>query len=114
MVNKWHYSVQFLFLGEQSQVDELKEAEAELQDGSIIVMQEWKNECQMNFSGELKGLQPNTEYSLWVALEKDSTSDGCPNLSTEPNWELTTVSPNIIDYSVKLKMQIKANAYFYE
>ena len=74
-------------------MDELKEAEVAFKDGSSIVMQEYKNQCQMNFTGELKGLQPNTEYSLWVA---EATSSGvCPDLSNEPT-ELTAVSPRFI------------------
>ena len=77
-------------------MDELKEAEVAFKDaaaGSSIVMHEYKNQCQMNFTGELKGLQPNTEYSLWVS---EATSNGvCPDLSDVPP-ELTVVSPRII------------------
>ena len=74
-------------------MDELKEAEVAFKDGSSIVMQEYKNQCKMNFTGELKGLEPNTEYSLWVA--DATTSGGCPDLSAMPT-ELTEVSPSII------------------
>ena len=74
-------------------MDELKEAEVALKEGSSIVMHEYKNQCQMNFTGELKGLEPNTEYSLWVA--DATTSGGCPDLTAMPT-ELTVVSPSII------------------
>ena len=36
----------------------------------------------MNFSGELTGLEPNAEYSLWVTEPSDGVD--CPDLTTEP------------------------------
>ena len=78
--------VHFLFPGEQADVDEVGEAEVTLKEGSIII-HEWKNQCKMNFSGELKDLEPNTEYSLWVT---EASTSGCPDLNHEPT-ELTAV-----------------------
>ena len=61
-----------------------------MKEGSIV-LQEFKNQCQMNFSGELKGLEPNTEYSLWVTdASNNNGNGGCPDLTTEPT-ELTAV-----------------------
>jgi len=71
---------------EQADVDEVGEAEVTLKEGSIII-HEWKNQCKMNFSGELKDLEPNTEYSLWVT---EASTSGCPDLNHEPT-ELTAV-----------------------
>ena len=65
---------------EQFEDDKLKKAEVALQDGSIIFMQEWKNQCQMNFTGELKGLDPNMSYSLSITNATISNSS-CPDPS---------------------------------
>ena len=72
-------------------MDELKEAEVTFKGGSSIVMQEYKNLCQVNYTGELKGLQSNTDYTLWVA---EATSSGdCPDMSAEPKKLESKVSP---------------------
>ena len=75
---------------EQSEVDEIREAGVASEKISLFMVEN-KNQRQTNFTGELKGLQPNTGYVLWVA--ETTSSGGCRDLTKETaytNFYVTT------------------------